>query len=747
MKIPVIIMACIGLVGLASAQVITVTPETRQTIKGWGVFGGYHRTSDWGPNFGLVARPGVPGSSTKTNILDALWNELGVTMGRVDLAPTYYDPAAPDTVNKDKIGDLVAHLQAARDRGVPQYKITVWSPPASMKSPARVEGHYWRLVGDGTNRVNFFNGIASDPRYERVTTSLRPDKESDFVSYYAKAVKYLTTQGLDAPVVVSLQNEPRWDPFYDACTYSAAQYHRVAIALRAAFDAEGLTGVKMIAAEHNDYGDGKWGNPIFYKGWSALRLQGGLPNALAAAFDGIAVHSYDLTKGAAWEKGLTGEPGQPSDKDLYLNEYTSSLTRLSRDFPDWEFWATEHSIDYNSGLDEMGLTMRAICQFNREIATIPHHYWFWWQGYNSGDPNGHLQALLLGDNDNLIRTKLFHVFSRLWNAVPPGSVVRKVTSDSPAFVSQDGAFEVDTVAFEKADGHVVLLVCNAGTSAQSVNLAGLTSPMATVHLSTPTLDMVAQESLNVTAGIAGFTMPPASIAIFECGISGVDEITGFTVPARVSSGSGTATVTLETRTAGADRSFWVEIYGNNSLKGSVKAGIVSNSQEIQIPYSGLLEGPVSYWVSLGRVASDISFDTATASSAISLYQGWAQPYFMNLPGGVGHPLAAFDADYDGDGLANGVEYALGTAPNLATDGPAITVGVFTFPVVHPFPADLSVFIEGSDLINGWLTIASRVPGLVWDGPVTEVTEGDQRRINLLLSNEPSHFYRLRTVQP
>ena len=149
MKTLSIIMVAASMAGLVHGQQITVTEETRQTIKGWGVFGGYHRTSDWGPASGLVARPGVPGSSTKTNILDALWIELGVTMGRVDLAPTYYDPSEPDKVNKNKIGDLVAHLQAARDRGVTQYKMTVWSPPAAMKTPARVEGHFWRLVGDG----------------------------------------------------------------------------------------------------------------------------------------------------------------------------------------------------------------------------------------------------------------------------------------------------------------------------------------------------------------------------------------------------------------------------------------------------------------------------------------------------------------------------------------------------------------------------------------------------------------------
>ncbi len=490
-------------IGLSEAPSLTVTDETLQEIKGWGVFGGYHRQSDWSPDFGLVAREDVPDSVDKNNILDALWKDLGVTIGRVDLAPTYYDPKASDKVNKFKITDLVKHLQAAKERGVSEYKVVVWSPPASMKEPARTDGSFWRRVGDGTNKVAWYAGIEKDAAFEKAKTSLREDKEAEFVEYYANAVKYLTTQGLPAPVAVSLQNEPRWSPEYDACLYSPAQYHRVAIALRAALNKEGLTTVKLIGPEHNDYGDGTHGNPIFYKGWSALGKVNGKPNPLAAALAGVASHSYDLSKGDKW------------DKKAYLGEYSSSLNRLHSEFPEWDFWATEHSIDFENDMDEMELTMTAIRQFNREIATLPHNYWFWWQGYSPTDPPNHLQALLTGTDSDLKKSKLYHIFSKLWNAAPPGSLVRKVTSDHPEIIAND-AFEIDTVAFERPDGTVVFLVCNPTSSALTTTLSGMSGSTAKVFQTTAEKDMVPQADLVTTDGRASYEFPAGSIVLFVC---------------------------------------------------------------------------------------------------------------------------------------------------------------------------------------------------------------------------------------
>lgn len=501
---PVTAFAILALSSASSAATITVTDERLQEIKGWGVFGGYHRLSDWGADFSLVSRPDIPGSLDKTNILDALWRDLGVSMARVDLPPTYYDSNAPDKISASRIIDLVKHLEAANKRGVTEYKIAVWSPPASMKKPARPEGKFWRRIGDGANKAQWFAGIDKDPAFENVTTALREDKEAEFVTYYAKAVKHLTTHGLPAPTAVSLQNEPRWNPDYDACVYNAPQYHRVAIALRAALDAEGLTSVKLIGPEHNDYGDGIHGNPIFYKNWSALGMIDGKPNPLASALAGTASHSYDLSKGDDW------------DKKAYLTEYSSALKRLHREFPEWDFWATEHSIDYPNDMDEMELTMTAIRQFNREIATLPHNYWFWWQGYNLTDPPNHLQALLTGTDSDLKKSKLYHIFSQLWNAAPPGSIVRKVTSDHPSIIAED-AFEIDTIAFERTDGRVVLLVCNPSSTALTVTLTGLRGTLLKVHLTTAKEDMLPQADLVLTEGAASYEFPAGCIVLFVSG--------------------------------------------------------------------------------------------------------------------------------------------------------------------------------------------------------------------------------------
>lgn len=481
---------------------ITVTSQTNQTIKGWGVFPAYHRATDWGAGSSIVARPNSLGSTNKINIQNALYTELGVSIVRADLSPSYYKESAPDGLDTYYLGDLVAHLQAAKSKGISEYMLSVWSPPWQFKTPARIEGGFWRLKGDGTNKVDWYDGIGNNAAYEKVSTSLREDRESQFVTFYAKAVKYLTTQGLDAPVAVSLQNEPRWDPPYDGCVYAAPQYTRVAIALRTALNGEGLSSVKIIGPETNDYGDKTWGNPIMWKGWYGLAKNNGVPNPLASAMQGIAVHSYDLTNDSYWNMD-------------YFNEYKTSVERLKIDFPSYDFWATEHSIDYENTLGPIGLTMRATRQLNREIGTLPHNYWFWWQGYSTGDPQGHLQALMSGTDANLVRTPMYHVLSRLWRSAPKGSVVRKVSSDHVG-ITAAGSVEIDTIALQKADGHVVLLVCNPTNSLQNVSLAGLTGSFAKVYQTTSSENMADKSNLPISGGNGTYAFPAQSIVIFDC---------------------------------------------------------------------------------------------------------------------------------------------------------------------------------------------------------------------------------------
>jgi hypothetical protein len=130
---------------------------------------------------------------------------------------------------------------------------------------------------------------------------------------------------------------------------------------------------------------------------------------------------------------------------------------------------------------------------------------------------------------------------------------------------------------------------------------------------------------------------------------------------------------------------------------------------------------------------------------ISPWQGYAQTHFALLPGGRGNPSAAFDADADGNGLDNGVEYLLGSIPTQAADGipqaPRFAGLAFTFLAANPIPADLTVVIQGSGALDGWTDLATHPPGGPWSGPVTVTPEGSKLRVKL---DDPgtSRFFRL-----
>jgi|GEM_PF-2977774 len=104
-------------------------------------------------------------------------NQLGFSILRIRIDP-----------NK-AWADETANASAAHARGVKVFG-TPWTPPASMK----------------TNN-NTVHG------------SLRTDQYAAYAAYLNQAISSI---GLD---IISLQNEPDWDPDYEGCVWSGAQFH------------------------------------------------------------------------------------------------------------------------------------------------------------------------------------------------------------------------------------------------------------------------------------------------------------------------------------------------------------------------------------------------------------------------------------------------------------------------------------------------------------------------------------------
>ncbi len=99
-----------------------------------------------------------------------------------------------------------------------------------------------------------------------------------------------------------------------------------------------------------------------------------------------------------------------------------------------------------------------------------------------------------------------------------------------------------------------------------------------------------------------------------------DDITSGSFPATVSSGSGTARITVNFTTNGSGRHIWAGIFDNSSpwvQKGGTSVDVSGTSATIDIPYSSLNTSSANYWVGLYSPDWGTIYDSITGTSSVS----------------------------------------------------------------------------------------------------------------------------------
>jgi glucuronoarabinoxylan endo-1,4-beta-xylanase len=429
-----------------------VSAHPGQLVKGWGVYPAGGTGAFW----------------NKPAIENAVY-ALGVTFVRERVDPALYisgSTVANTVINQALLNGYIAKLKSAQAHGVSSYIMSVWSPPASMKTNNSTTGAGW----------------------------LRTDKEAAFVAYLTKVMLSIKASGLQLPAMLSIQNEPEYTATYDGCKYTPAVWQQVLQDVRGAFDYNGLSSIGLFGPENGTYGasiyyDYTTNSPGYLGGPGFPSLNN---SSMNHAVGGYAHHMYGQCNIFLMQDAMISHP-----KDAWLTEFS------------------ELELNSNSELTKTIDMFRAI---GAAMVIVPHSYWAWWNGYatSSSAPDG--QTLLTGTSTP-IYSKRYWALKKLFTTVRPGWTVRTMTTSDPSLQvgggSQDQcAARVDLMAFENGEWtQTAVLMANTWSVPRSIYVTGLKGTAVTPYLTNAWNDMQPQGTFTVGNGKATITVPAYSVVL------------------------------------------------------------------------------------------------------------------------------------------------------------------------------------------------------------------------------------------
>jgi hypothetical protein len=431
-----------------------VLPESYQTLKGWGIY-----PFSW--NLDVIHKPLVA---------DAVFKDLGITMFREELKGDCGD--GDGNITSFMTSTEIPYLQMGINRGVTKYILSIWTPPAGMKS----------------NNSLLANMPDGSPAHLLVS------KEGTFAQYIVNCLNAFKANGLPLPLAISIQNEPTtFVSGYPQCDYDSDQYRRVVKLVRAALDANGYSGVSLIGPEGGAYGENF---PYLGDNFSQLAADPDLNNAIAA----LDTHSYHhqnqsvfSTNFKKWVQGASNYPA----KDRWMTEFAH--------------YASDNVTDE---VDRTIITARTLAA---DIGWAGMNYWFFWDGWDSrpefGNTSPGEQNVFGGDGvTTIIKGKLYELLSEVYKNVPVGSAVKRMSTNDPS-VSNTLDQETDMVAFQNGDTSTIAVLVNSSTEDKLFSVSGLKGLSAKVR-TIGHLDM--QQKVNVQDGtIHQLLVPARSINIIE----------------------------------------------------------------------------------------------------------------------------------------------------------------------------------------------------------------------------------------
>ncbi|ADE53517.1 PKD domain-containing protein [Coraliomargarita akajimensis] len=194
---------------------------------------------------------------------------------------------------------------------------------------------------------------------------------------------------------------------------------------------------------------------------------------------------------------------------------------------------------------------------------------------------------------------------------------------------------------------------------------------------------------------------------------------------------------------------WSQVMGPNtaSLSGAFSAKLIA---------TGLIAGEYAFVLTVtdNTANEDSDMVIVVVNPAVgsgSAYTNWASNQFAGLSGGATNPLAAFDASYMGNGLPNGLIYAMGGNPHEANNDiramlPEARGDRVEFTLPDSIPAGVSVRLyQASDLtaVSPWSETHVRNSNGTWTPSLSSSANGDgTSTFTLPLGGGSTGFYLL-----
>jgi O-glycosyl hydrolase len=446
----------------AVAGVASVTPTATaaftwspsQTIKGWGIYPAAGTGAFW----------------NRPLIQDAVY-AAGATLVREQVDPALYvsgTTMANMVINTSLLAGYVAKLQAAKAAGVTGYIMSIWSPPATMKTNHSILGTYNGVVG-----------------------SLAPASEPAFVAFVVTVMRALNTSAVGAPIALSIQNEPQHVAPYGGATYTPAQWQQVIMDTRGALDYWGLRYITLFGPETGQYTPAVYYNyltdaPGYLGGPDYPALTGYLDHAVGA----YAFHTYAQCSLAATQAAMRSHPK--------------------------EAWMTEFGLPL--GTTELAWTLDMMSAMAAHVVIIPFSYWFWWESYApSTTAPGY--GNLIGGETTPILSKRYFALKKLWTTVRPGWHVQAMTTTDPdlqvgAGTQDQCTARVHLMSYVNAAGDsTVVQIVNVTSSTKQIQVAGLKGTAQHSFRTDAWNDMVAQTPTNIYHGYSTISVPANSVVL------------------------------------------------------------------------------------------------------------------------------------------------------------------------------------------------------------------------------------------